>query len=181
MNLSIEKLKNSYLDFISGIVLLVFSILVFIYGIYIVNTMNLGKGVEWYSSPALMPLFIGAVITILSLLLIIKSKDSYIEFKECKASIVFDDKCKLSIKELLLHYKDNQILRFIITLMLLITYVFFLIGRIPFVLATFLYLSLNMIAFRENGFAYWKILIISIVMSLLINYGFGIVAKIPLP
>ena len=180
MDLRLEKLKNGYVDFISGVVLLVFSVLVFVYGIYIINTMNLGKGVEWYTSPALMPLFIGAIIGILSILLIIKNKTNFIEYlKNNKNNSKVRD--QISIKDAIMHYRENQLIRFVITLVLLILYVFVFIGRMPFVLATFLYLVLNMIIFREKGFAIWKLVIISIVMSVLINYGFGIVAKIPLP
>lgn len=180
MNSELEKTKSGYIDFISGIVLLVFSTIVFVYGIYIINTMNLGKGVEWYTSPALMPLFIGAIIGILSILLIIKNKTNFIKYlKNNKNNSKVRD--QISIKDAIMHYRENQLIRFVITLVLLILYIFVFIGRMPFVLATFLYLVLNMIIFREKGFAIWKLVIISIVMSVLINYGFGIVAKIPLP
>ena len=180
MNSELEKTKSGYIDFISGIVLLVFSTIVFVYGIYIINTMNLGKGVEWYTSPALMPLFIGAIIGILSILLIIKNKTNFIEYlKNNKNNSKVRD--QISIKDAIMHYRENQLISFVITLVLLIFYIFVFIGRMPFVLATFLYLVLNMIIFREKGFAIWKLVIISIVMSVLINYGFGIVAKIPLP
>ena len=180
MNSELEKTKSGYIDFISGIVLLVFSTIVFVYGIYIINTMNLGKGVEWYTSPALMPLFIGAIIGILSVLLIIKNKTNFIEYlKNNKNNSKVRN--QISIKDAIMHYRENQLIRFVITLVLLILYIFVFIGRMPFVLATFLYLVLNMIIFREKGFAIWKLVIISIVMSVLINYGFGIVAKIPLP
>ena len=142
--------------------------------------MNLGKGVEWYTSPALMPLFIGAIVGILSILLIIKNKTNFIEYlKNNKNNSKVRD--QISIKDAIMHYRENQLIRFVITLVLLILYIFVFIGRMPFVLATFLYLVLNMIIFREKGFAIWKLVIISIVMSVLINYGFGIVAKIPLP
>lgn len=181
MNSKFENTKSGYIDFITGIVLLVFSTLIFIYGIYIINTMNLGKGVEWYTSPALMPLFIGTVIGILSALLIIKNHHSFIEFLNNEKEVSINNLNDITIKDILIHYKENQIIRLIITLILLILYVFVFIGRIPFLLATFLYLASNMIIFRENSFAIWKLILISLVTSLLINYGFGIVAKIPLP
>lgn len=181
MDSRLEKMKNGFVDFISGLVLLVFSILVFVYGIYIINTMSLGKGVEWYTSPALMPLFIGAVIGVLSIMLMLKNKDSFLNFLNTNKVLSCKHVTKLNVLGVIINYKDNKIARFIITLFLLLLYVFVFIGRIPFLLATFIYLSSNMIVFRESDYAIWKLLFISLFMSLAINYGFGIVAKIPLP
>ena len=181
MNSELKKIKNGYIDFISGMVLLVFSILVFIYGIYIISTMNLGKGIEWYTSPAIMPLLIGLVIGILSVLLMLKNRKSFVEHISKKNNINSKLRNQFSMKDAILNYRENQSIRFFITLVLLIFYIFVFIGRIPFVLATFLYLILNMIVFKDKGYAIWKLVIISLFMSLLINYGFGIVAKIPLP
>ena len=174
------KLKENILDFISSIVLLLFSIFVFANGIYIIKTMKLGKGVEWYVSPALLPMFIGIVIGLLSVILISKTWKDALTFLKLKKLSKIDDK-KFSVKELIINFNNNVYLRLALTLLLLIVYVFILIGKIPFPLATFIYLTSNMIIFRENNFAIWKILLISLAASFLIYYGFGVLAKIPLP
>ena len=113
-------------------------------------------------------------------MLILKKKKYALEFLRSRENNnVCND--RISLKELIVNYKSNMYLRLFFTLLLLIIYVFILIGRIPFLMATFIYLVSNMILFREDNFAIWKIVLISLITSIAIYFGFGILARIPLP
>ena len=74
-----------------------------------------------------------------------------------------------------------------VSIALLALYVFVLLGlrigtfQLPYEAATFLYLFLTMCYFRPKGYAIWKILLVSAVLSVAIGYGFSHFAKIPLP
>jgi hypothetical protein len=58
-------------------------------------------------------------------------------------------------------------------------YFFVLWGRIPYVIATFIFLAGMMFIFK--GGAWWKIFIISIVTVAIVWYVFGVLAMVPLP
>lgn len=167
--------QNKY-DLIFSTILVIISIAILVYGIFIFKTMKLGKGIAFYSSPALFPVFIGSVLLMLSLLLVKKT------FRYRNINIVDISSFKNSnLKTILSNYRQSEPIRFIIELLLIAIYVFILIGNLPFYIATFIFLFFNMIIFRENGFAVWKLLIISIIFSVLISFMFSKVANIPLP
>lgn len=71
-------------------------------------------------------------------------------------------------------------MRLFIAVIIFAIYIFVLFGRLPFILSTFLYLSVTITTFRQNNFALWKIIIISLVTSVIIYIFFGIIAAVPL-
>ena len=85
------------------------------------------------------------------------------------------------------YFKSSTFLRLVIAAGTLAIYVFVLLGlqigsfQLPYEAATFIYLFATMAYFRPKGFAIWKIALISVVLSVVIGYGFSSFAKIPLP
>lgn len=157
---------DKYLDFISGIILLIFGIYVLITGIFIAKKSTIGD-IVWYGSPGIFPIFIGVIIVILAIILAIENLP-----KENNVNLIRDIvKC----------VDKNVVFRTLITIGLFAVYVFILIGRIPFYIATFVYLFITMLIFRENKFVIWKLLLISIIVTIIICLGFGKIANIPLP
>lgn len=123
----------------------------------------------FYAAPGLFPLIAGVGIFALSLLLAIKYlcqiKKEY-GASAGKAAIAVDKKA---------------LLRLLTAAVLLALYVFVGLGRLPYYLSTFLYLSLTMLIFRKDKMPIWVLIVISVAASLLISYLFGTLARIPLP
>ena len=91
------------------------------------------------------------------------------------------------IEQIKKYFRSSTFLRLVIAAGTLAVYVFVLLGlrigsfRLPYEAATFIYLFVTMAYFRPKGFAIWKIALISVVLSVVIGYGFSNFAKIPLP
>lgn len=188
-----ENLRRA--DLIFAIVLILLSIFVFIKSIgYFFNPFSrdfaLVSGdsikdaiVNWNQSPALLPLFLSALLLVcgISLLHIAKRQGAKIDFFT-----------KEKVKALILSRELHVVLIVVGTLCL---YIFLLIPlfrkyldlfprfqAFPFMLATFVYLFSTMVIFNKKSFK--KILysfITAAIAAGLIAYGFGIAAMIPLP
>lgn len=69
--------------------------------------------------------------------------------------------------------------RIIIMMLIIIGYVFGLIGRLPFDWATFIYLAVFMLVFKAAKWPY--VLLISAASAWIISFCFGTLVEIPLP
>lgn len=156
------------IDLISSIVLFCFGVFVFISGVYM-SFVAVSSAEVWYYAPGMFPMFIGGVLCLLSIGLFIKKR-------KAGASFSRDE-----VRQAAGYFKSKAFLRLVAAVGFLAVYVFILLGRIPFFAATALYLAVNMIFFREKGFAVWKILVISLAVSAVLCLFFGKLAGIPLP
>ncbi len=163
------RLKLLNADVLSALILFLLSLYVMAEGLRMILLEDTGTDV-WYYSPGIYPLFVGSVLLVLSGLLFIKKKKA-----GGKLVIRLD-----TLKSFQFRF-DNVVTRIIIAIALLALYVFVLIGRIPFLFSTFIYLSATMIIFRDGKIAIWKLLIISAVVASVIFAFFHYVAAIPLP
>ncbi len=162
--------KDKKFNFWGSLALVVFSIAFLIASFRIQNIST----AKWYDSPSLFPVVIGFCLLLFCLIYMWQNRDGW--------TITGEDIS--AVKEYL---KSVQFLRLVISIALLALYVFVLLGlkvgtfRLPYEAATFLYLFLTMCYFRPRGYAVWKILLVSAVLSVAIGYGFSHFAKIPLP
>lgn len=161
-----EKKKN----FWGSLALVIFSILFLVFSFQIKNVTT----AQWYDSPRLFPLVIGSCLLIFCLIYMLQNREGW--------KISADDIA--GIREYL---KSSTFLKLMISIILLALYVFVFLGfrigtfKLPYEAATFLYMFLTMIYFRPKGFAIWKIILVSAVLSFAVGYGFSHFAKIPLP
>lgn len=153
-------------ELISSLLLFCFGLFVLLSGLYMCFFAVTGTKV-WYYSPGFFPAFVGCVLMLLSIVLLIKKLPAggfhMVNFR------IFDTVDKV------------KFIRLIVSVVMLAIYVFLLIGRLPFTIATFIYLASSMFVFRSKGFAIWKLLLISLVTTVLVYVFFGVVAGVPLP
>ena len=165
-----ESNKEKKMDFWGSLALVVFSAS-FLAASAMIPKVSTAK---WYDSPRLFPFVIGFCLLGFSLIYLWQNRGG--------ASVTSED-----LKAVTEYLKSKQFFRLILSIALLALYVFVLLGlkigsfRLPYEAATFIYLVLTMCCFRPKGYAIWKILVISAVLSLVIGYGFSHFAKIPLP
>jgi cell division protein FtsW (lipid II flippase) len=167
---SLQKDKNNLpiIDLICSILILAIGLYVAGSGLYIALFEANGTDV-WYYSPGMFPIMIGACLMIFALLLFFKKRKEGARLK----NIHFEN-----LRALL---KEKTTYRLLLAIALFSAYVFLLIGHIPFVAATFIYLAVTMIVFRRDGFPIWKLLLISAITTAFIYVFFGIIAAVPLP
>lgn len=133
------------------------------------NSELTGSAKKWYISPGVFPGFIGIGLMIMSFALICKAA------LQCRSA-----GHKLSLAHLRPQGGGTDTVRLVLAGALLVLYVASL-GRINFTVATFLFLSVTMLSFKTKGFSPLKILVFAAVVSGAITYGFGTLARIPLP
>ncbi|MDD3252917.1 MAG: tripartite tricarboxylate transporter TctB family protein [Lachnospiraceae bacterium] len=157
--------KKKLQDFLSSIVVFAVSIFILVesYKIY------LKAGKVFYLSAAFVPVLLGALLLVLSVVLFLGSiKEGGVsarttEFQEVWQAMV----------------KDNNSLRMLTGLIMMAIYTFVLLEILPFWLATFLFMFLLMF-FLDAG-SITKILIITAVMDGLIVFLFQVCFRVPLP
>lgn len=156
--------KKAVGDFIIGLLL-------FFGGVFIIIvSLNMKVFKNFISAPGLFPMLLGGVLAFLGAVLAVQAigKGALALWKE-----VFS---KDNIKSFV---KDDKTFRATVLILLLVIYVYVLIGRVHFAIATMLYLVSTM--FYLKATKWWSILIISAVSTALICAAFQYGFRIPLP
>ena len=156
-------------DLLCGFLLFVFGGLVVWSGVKISEKTLATSGTGWYGTPGMFPIFIGAVLMILSAVMVISLYRSGVRVR------------KTMFLSLLRELNDTRFIRLCLSVGLLALYVFVLLGTINYIMSTFLYLFVTMAVFRENGYALWKIGLISAFVTGFLYVFFNRIAGIPLP
>ncbi len=152
-------------DFLSSIVLLALSFFVLFESWRIYQK----AGKLLYLSPALIPLMLGGILLLLSLVLLLESlKDGGAGARVEEMKAVFRD-----LK------KDPNSFRMLVGVVLMGVYTFVLLGLLPFWLATFLFMLLLMY-FLEAG-SLVQIVSVSVLVTALIIILFQVCFRVPLP
>lgn len=152
-------------DFISSIVILLLSV----YVLFESRNIYVKAGKLLHLSPALIPMMLGTVLLVLSIILMASSlKDG-----GAGARISEFKSCMKAVKE------DPNTMRMLIGVVLMALYTFVMLGMLPFWIATFLFMLLLMY-FLEAG-SIVKIVLISVVVTALIIFLFQICFRVPLP
>ncbi len=159
-----EKPKYLTSDLVMGIILTIF-------GIYIgVEALGMRVYNTFLDAPGFFPLILGIIFVAFGVVMIIGSLRAG-SLEAAKESFSKDN-----VMAILL---DSQTKRVVILAFLMVVYIYGLIGRVHFTLATFLYLIATFIYLKSTTLL--KSAIISIVSAFLISAVFQYFFKIPLP
>lgn len=165
-----KQRREQQMNFWGSLALSLFALVYLVFALRIDNIST----AHWYDVPSLFPIVIGLCLLVFCLVYLWQNRRGY---AISKADI---DAAKQ-------YLKSKQFFRLVISILTLAVYVFVLLGlqigsfKLPYEAATFLYLFVTMLFFRPKGFAVWKIVLISAILSVVIGYGFSNFAKIPLP
>lgn len=119
------------------------------------------------TSPGLFPIAVSSMLIVLGILLIISA------LRE-GAKLTKEDFTKFKA-----WFSQVESKNIMIIFAILIVYTFGFLGRLPYVVSTFIYLSVFMYIFKATN---WKmILLISALSTAIIAYLFGTIVMIPLP
>jgi hypothetical protein len=159
-----EEKRLAKADFVTSIFLIFFSLLIMIYTVF-----KFPRYQEWggiYSNPGYVPFLLGLALFLMSSYLLIRSLRR-------QGHLV-----RISREGLALFFRSAVAIRFFICFGLFILY-YALLGRIPFIINTALYLFLSIMIFGRGK---WYIaLIISAATSLAVYLIFIKIFLVPLP
>lgn len=121
-------------DFITSMLLMIFSLAILIISIRMPRMQELGANP--YSAPGIVPGFLGGIIFILGLMLFIKS--------------ILKNGHRLDLRGKTIHafFKDPSTTRVLLTLLISTIYGVGLLGHIPYILATFFYVTVFIMLFE---------------------------------
>lgn len=144
-------------DFLTSIVLIAFGLAVLIMSLNMPTFA--AQGVNPYSAPGIVPGFLGAIIAFFGLVLFIRS----IRRQGYKLGIDGS-----SVKGF---FTAQQTLRMVITIVISVLYALVLIGRMPYAVATGLYVLAFILLFEYEWktpvLAQWKVLLFALIVAIL--------------
>jgi len=152
-------------DFVTSIVLFIFSILVIVLSIRMPRMEEVGA--DPYSVPGIVPGFLGVIMFFLSVILLVRSilKTGY--------------KLDLDGVKVTAFFKDKASIRVLMTIIISVIYGAVLLGRMPYVLVTFLYVMVFVFMFEyrfdQKFHAQGKTVLFSFIQAILVA---GIVAAV---
>lgn len=168
--ISKEQRRELQLNFWGSLALSIFAVAFIIFSTQIRKIST----AKWYDSPSLFPLVIGGCLLVFCLIYLWQNRKGCVFSKE-------------DFSAMAAYFKSAVFFRLVVSIATLALYVFVLLGlkigsfKLPYEAATFIYLFVTMAFFRPKGYAIWKIILISLVLSISVGYGFSHFAKIPLP
>lgn len=156
-------------DLLTGIIFIIIGIYICYQSMamFYVQRIKMQSMAAWYNSPGLLPLVIGAIFTFLGGMLTVTAVKEGGSFEIIRWK---------KIKEIL---KMSQFKKGFLVVLLIGTYIFVLLDRLPFFLSSFIFLIVTMGIFRADK--WYKILLYSAILSWFVTFIFGTVARIPLP
>jgi hypothetical protein len=160
-----KKNRNAAKDLFCGILLVLF-------GIYIVVT-SLGMKVynTFIDAPGFFPTIVGAVIILLGGLLAFTGAKlgGFKELKEiCNAEF------------LKAFFTSDSTIRVVILVAMMAVYIYILLGRVHFIIATSVYLIANFLYLRATK-QWWLSILIAVAMSAIVYYAFKLGFGITMP
>jgi len=154
-------------DFVTSIVLLLFALAILIMSIQMPRYE--GLGVNPYSVPGIVPGLLGVILLILSLVLLIRSiiRKGY--------------QLGLNIEIVKQYFTDPSTRNFLFTLILSLVYGVLLLTRIPYLLATALYILFFILIFeyrpKENMSSQKKTILYSLVEAISVSAGITLIFR----
>ncbi len=153
------------LDSLFGIVITLVSAF-FVYQCYLMPWSGISGG-GILAAPGLLPIIISSVLVVLGICMTITG------VKEGGKITREDIKSAINI------LKGESAKRIFVMAVIIGTYALILIGRMPFAIATFIYMYVFLFLFKAGN--WWQCLLLSIITSGIITYAFGSIVNIPLP
>lgn len=162
-----EEQRMPKADFVTSILLMIFSLAIVILSIRMPRMQELGANP--YSAPGIVPGFLGVIIFCLSLTLFIK------------AVLKNGHKIDLNQNTFVTFFHDQATLRVLLTLAISLIYGVGLLGNIPYILATFLYVTVFIMLFEyrlDQALARQKkTILFAIIQAILVTAGVAIVFR----
>lgn len=160
-----KKNRNAAKDLFCGILLVLF-------GVYIIVT-SLGMKVynTFIDAPGFFPTIVGGVIILLGGLLAFTGAKlgGFRELKEvCSAAF------------LKAFFTDDATIRVVILVAMMAVYIYILLGRVHFIIATSVYLIANFLYLRATK-QWWMSILIAVAMSTIVYYAFKLGFGITMP
>jgi hypothetical protein len=154
-------------DFITGILLALFGLVALVLTLNFRWDLPAVQRDGWYTAPGVLPASASGLLILLGCLL------SFHAFKQGGA---WKREDSAQLKRAL---ASPAFKRALLAAVLLLVYVFGLVGRVHFIGASFLFLAVFMFVFKAGS--WWKILLIAGAASCAIGFVFENLARIPLP
>lgn len=152
---------------------LVFGFLLTAFGIFvIIDSLNMKIYKSFIDAPGFFPFIIGCALVVFGVVQTIIAVRSN-GLKELKDV--------LSIGYLKNVLCNNRTIRVLILLGMMVIYIYVLLGRIHFILATSLYLTANFLYLKAFDRRWWLSFIVAVAASAAVYYGFRYGFKITLP
>lgn len=157
--------QPKHFDFISSICLFLIAVYIVFESIKISNEV----GGPLYSSPGLLPLFLGSMLLLCSVLLFARSlKKTGISGNISTLKAWFAEVSK-----------SKDTMNMLIGIVILGVFTFFLMPTFPFLISSFIFMVVLMKVLDAGS--YWKVIIISACVSATVYTLFQIIFKVPLP
>jgi hypothetical protein len=172
MEVDKEKIQLRKADIIASILLLIASALFLFFALlmpakfYIQAT---GQPAGIFTAPGIFPILLAGILIVESILLFRAG------LKGAKGLSIQD------LREGSSYIRTKTFKRLVIVVGLLLFYIFVLLSRVRYDMATFVYLFSTMLIFRRPKYSIVKIFIICVVFSLAISLAFKHLFRIPLP
>lgn len=164
-----ERIKGYKRDLVSSIVIFGIGVFSMIHGGLMPVAQLTGSPDLWYVAPGIFPVLTGAVLALLAVVLFVRA---------VRNGGLLGPEDMQAIRH---YFTTREFFKLAAAIGFMAIYIFVLIGRLPYYLASFVYLAGNMAVFRKTGYAWWKIPVICVIAVAAITYGFGTLARIPLP
>ena len=159
-----DRQQMAKADFITSILLILTSLFIMIYTLF-----GFPRFPEWgplYANPGFTPFLLGLVLFLMSIYLLARSlKDQ-------------GQQVRTTMEAVKTFLRQQKVLRFLICLALFVLY-YVLLGHIPFVVDTALYLFLSFLIFGRGK--WFVALLIAVAGSLTISLVFSRIFLVPLP
>lgn len=164
-----ERIKDYKKDLVSSVVIFGIGVFSMVNGGLMPVAQLTGSPDLWYVAPGVFPILTGAVLALLATILFVRAmlNGGLLRREDMQA--------------IGRYFATKEFMKLAAAIGFIAIYIFVLIGRLPYYLASFVYLAGSMAAFRKTGYAWWKITVICVLAVAAITYGFGTLARIPLP
>lgn len=153
------------MDIIFGVILVILGIVFAVESYKMPWSGISGGGV--LAAPGLLPLIVSLIIAACGVILVVSARR--------EGARISKDDIKAAVNTL----KSKPATRVYVMLVIIAGYVFGLIGRIEFTLATFIFLAVFFLYIRAGK--WWSCFILAAVVAAAISFGFGTLLSIPLP
>ena len=160
-----KKGRNAAKDFASGLLLVIFGIFI------VVDALNMKIYNTFLDAPGFFPVIVGSVIIVLGALL------AFIGFK---LGGLRELKEVLNGPFLKKFITDEGTVRVLILIAMMVVYVWGLLGRMHFIIATSIYLIANFLYLKATK-QWWLSIIIAVAMSAAVYYAFKLGFGITMP
>ena len=160
-----KKPRNAAKDLFCGVLLVLFGIYV------IVDSLNMKVYNTFIDAPGFFPTLIGAVLLLLGGIL------AFIGFKLGGARELKEVFSGAFIKEFI---TSDSTIRVVILVAMMIVYIYVLLGRVHFIIATSIYLIANFLYLKATK-QWWLGIIIAVAMSVIVYYAFKLGFGISMP